>query len=83
MATTMVALATASVVSEAWATAMAPVMAWEAMEVMAAATSVPLSMEDACPLDFSENTVLLQRSVSLIQNSSPRQHIFTPAMLLT
>lgn len=83
MITATAALAMASVVSEDWATAMAPVMAWEAMEVMAVATSVPLSMEDTCPLDFTENTVLLQWSVSLIQNSSPRQLIFTPAMLLT
>ena len=49
----------ASVVSEAWATAMAPVMAWEAMEVMAVATSVPSSMEDICPLDFYKNVFQL------------------------
>ena len=54
----MVALATASVVSEAWAMATAPVMALEAMEVMAVATSVPLPMEDTCPPDFTEVTVL-------------------------
>ena len=55
----MVALATALVVSEAWATAMAPVMALEAMEVMAVATSILLSMEDIHPLDFSKNVFQL------------------------
>ena len=55
----MVALAMASVVSEAWATAMAPVMALEAMEVMAVATSILLSMEDIHPLDFSKNVFQL------------------------
>ena len=63
----MVALATASVVSEAWATATAPVMALEAMEVMAleamevmaVATSILLSMEDIHPLDFSKNVFQL------------------------
>lgn len=49
----------ALVVSEAWAMATAPVMALEAMEDMAMATFVPLSMEDTCPLDFTEVTVLL------------------------
>ena len=57
-ATATVALATASVVSEGWAMATAPVMALEAMEVMAVATSVPLPMEDTCPPDFTEVTVL-------------------------
>ena len=55
----MVALATASVVSEAWATATDPVMALEAMEVMAVATSILLSMEDIHPLDFSKNVFQL------------------------
>lgn len=49
----MVALATACpLVLEDWATDMAPVMALEAMEDMAMATFVPLSMEDTCPLDL-------------------------------
>ena len=55
----MVALATASVVLEDWAMAMAPVMALEDMEVMAMATSIPLSMEDIRPLDFCKNVFQL------------------------
>lgn len=62
----MVALATASVASEAWAMAMAPVMAWEAIEVMAVATSIPLSMEDICPLDFSKNVSSYSPTIFLI-----------------
>ena len=39
--------------------ATAPVMALEAMEVMAVATSILLSMEDIHPLDFSKNVFQL------------------------
>ena len=55
----MVALATASVVSEAWAMATAPVMALEAMEVTAVATLFLLYMEDIHPLNFSKNAIQL------------------------
>jgi hypothetical protein len=45
----------ALVASGAWAMALVLAMALGAMEVVAGATSVPLSMADTGPLDFTEN----------------------------
>lgn len=76
-ATTMAALTMVLLALVAWAMVMVPTLALVAM-VMAVATFVPVSMEDTGPLDFTEKTVNLQWSISLIQNSSPRLTIFTP-----
>jgi hypothetical protein len=51
----MVALNVALMASGAWAIAMVLTMALGAMEVMAVAISVPLSMADTGPLGFTEN----------------------------
>ena len=56
-ATTMMALAMASVDLVAWAMATAPPVVLEAMVVMAVATSILLSMGDSHHLDSSVNTV--------------------------
>jgi hypothetical protein len=50
MAITMVAL----VASGAWAMAMVLSVAWGFLEVVAVTTSVPLSIADTGPLDFTE-----------------------------
>lgn len=59
MATTVEALAMALVVSVASVTAMVPTTLLEAMVVVAVATSIPLSIEDTGPLDFTENMIHL------------------------
>ena len=59
MATTVEALAMALVVSVASVMAMVPTTLLEAMVVVAVATSIPLSIEDTGPLDFTENMIHL------------------------
>lgn len=64
----------ASVASVAWAMAMAPAMALGAMVAMA--TSVPLSMADTDPRDFTENMQ------SAIKSTTPTQNQLHKMLLL-
>lgn len=59
-------LATALVASVAWGMAMAPAMALGAMVAMA--TSVPLSMADTDPQNFTENMQSAIKSTTSTQN---------------
>jgi hypothetical protein len=72
----MVALAMALVASGAWAMAMVLAMALGAMEVVAVATSIPPSMADTGPQDFTENVAICD-DLLLIQSPSLKLAILT------